>query len=63
MFMKCCPVEQRKNVGGECLSKKKLQPKGTKVCSDEAFLPSYQTLSDNTYTNTLLSVLRISYPE
>ena len=59
--MKCCSVEE--TVGGECLSKLKLYPKDTKVCSDEAFLPSYQALSDNTYTNTLLSVLRISYPE
>ena len=62
--MKCCPVEEReKQLGVSAFQKKTLYPKGTKVCSDEAFLPSYQVLSDNTYTNTLLSVLRISYPE
>ena len=54
---------KRKTVGNECLSKKKLHTKDTKPCSDEAFLPSYQALSDNAYTITLLSVLRISYPE
>ena len=54
---------KRKIVWGGCLSKCALHPNGTKVCSNEAFLPIYQALTDNTYTTTLLSVLRNSCPE
>ena len=66
--MKCRLVEKReKELEVSALQKKKkkkkLHPKGTKVCLDKAFLPCYQTLSDNRCTNTLQSVLRISYPE
>ena len=55
---------KRKTVGGECLLKKtKNSSQGYKSVFGKAFLPSYQALSDNTYTITLQSVLRISYPE
>ena len=63
LFMKCRQVEEREKQLRVSAFQKKLYPKGTKVCSRESFLPNYHTLSDNTYTNTLQKVLRISYPE
>ena len=61
--MKSRRVEEREKQLRVSAFQKKLYPKGTKVFSGESFLPSYHTLSDNTYTNTLQKVLRITYPE
>ena len=62
--MKCRLIEKiEKQLGVSAFQKKKIHPKDTKVCFSKAFLPSYQAFSDNTYTNTPKSVLRISYPE
>ena len=61
--MKCRLVEKIEKQLGVSAFQKKIHPKDTKVCLSKAFLPSSQALSDNTYTNTLKSVLKISYPE
>ena len=63
LFMKCRRAEEREKQLRMSAFQKKLYPKGTKVCLGESFLPSYHALSDNTYTNTLRKVLRISYPK